>query len=380
MGLWGYKPYVPVAARRAKAAKALAKAGAGYAGIAASRGAIAHTFWGKAWCDNLERYSDYANRLPRGRSYLRNGSVIDLQIDSGAVVAKVMGSSLYDTRVTVATVATDRWQSIGRDCSGSIDSMVELLQGKLSKPVMERICKPQTGLFPSPGDIRFSCSCPDWAAMCKHVAAVLYGIGARLDQQPELLFKLRGVDARDLIAQAGAGIPKSCARATGARVLQDSALDDVFGLEMDAMAVTNPASATPRTKAVAGKVVLHNVASVKVPAQQTAARTTKAAVAKAPPRKAVAKASGTTATSGTPMRGRKGVTRSEMSERPARAVSAATSKADSGAGAATRSGLVSNDWSANTPAGVSAKKRTKTSAKAPTKAFAKGPVKARKIV
>jgi uncharacterized Zn finger protein len=208
MSFYGWKPYVSAAERRKKAEKAAAKAkkaGANLSPVAPSRGAIAKTFWGKAWCDNLERYSDYANRLPRGRTYVRNGSVIDLKISQGEVQAQVMGSSLYKVAGSITAVSRKQWQSIGADCAGSIDSLVELLQGRLSKAVMERICRVSTGLFPAPKEIQFSCSCPDWAAMCKHVAAVLYGVGARLDHQPDLIFTLRGVDAKDLITRAGAG-------------------------------------------------------------------------------------------------------------------------------------------------------------------------------
>lgn len=230
-----WKPYVSVAQRRAKAEKAAAKARKGGAilmPIAPFRGAIAKTFWGKAWCDNLENYSDYANRLPRGSSYVRNGSVIDLQITPGAVRAQVMGSSLYTITARVTAVPDKPWKTICADCSGSIDSLVELLQGKLSNAVMERICKPGSGLFPSPKEIKFNCSCPDWASMCKHVAAVLYGIGTRLDQQPELLFSLRGVDVKDLVSHAGAGLAQTPKRPASGRVLDKALLADVFGLEM----------------------------------------------------------------------------------------------------------------------------------------------------
>ncbi len=248
MSFYGWKPYVPVAERRRKAEKAAAKArkaGADLSPVAASRGAITKTFWGKAWSENLERYSDYANRLPRGRTYVRNGSVIDLKITEGQVQAQVMGSSLYKVAVRVAAVAAKHWQSIGADCAGSIDSLVELLQGKLSQAVMERICTPNTGLFPTPKEITFSCSCPDWASMCKHVAAVLYGVGARLDEQPELIFRLRRVDAKDLVSQAGAGLPKSKHAPAAGKVLDDALLADVFGIEM---AEVGPAkqSAAPR--------------------------------------------------------------------------------------------------------------------------------------
>jgi len=252
MSYYGWKPYVSVAARRAKAEKAAAKAkksGADHSPIAPYSGAIAKTFWGKAWCENLEAYSDYANRLPRGRTYVRNGSVIDLKITAGEVQAQVMGSSLYKVAVKVATVPAKQWQAIGADCSGSIDSLVELLQGKLSKAVMERICTPRTGLFPAPKEIEFSCSCPDWASMCKHVAAVLYGVGARLDQQPELLFSLRRVDAKDLVSQAGAGLPKAKKGPAAGKLLDTSMLGDVFGIEMDA----TPAPAAPRKKPLAVK-------------------------------------------------------------------------------------------------------------------------------
>ena len=245
MGYFGWAPYVTVAERRKKAVKAATtakKAGAEYSPIAPCRGAIAKTFWGKAWCDNLESYSDYANRLPRGRTYVRNGSVIDLKITAGEVRALVMGSSLYRVEVSVATVAEKQWQDIGADCAGSIDSLVELLQGKLSKAVMERICKPGTGLFPSAGEIKFKCSCPDSAAMCKHVAAVLYGAGARLDSQPELLFGLRRVDAKDLVTQAGAGLPKARKGPKSSKLLDDSELGNVFGIEM--------AEITPTSKPV----------------------------------------------------------------------------------------------------------------------------------
>ena len=249
MSFYGWKPYVSAAARRKKAEKAAARAkkgGADLSPMVAPRGAIAKTFWGKAWCDNLERYSDYANRLSRGRTYVRNGLVIDLEITEGEVQAQVMGSSLYKVAISVIAVPGKQWQSISADCAGSIDSLVELLQGRLSKAVMERICTPNTGLFPAPKEIQFSCSCPDWAFMCKHVAAVLYGVGARLDEQPELIFTLRRVDAKDLVKQAGAGLQKSKQVPTAGKVLDDALLADVFGIEMaDVAPATKPT--TPRT-------------------------------------------------------------------------------------------------------------------------------------
>jgi len=193
---------------------------------------IVKTFWGKAWCENLERYSDFENRLPRGRTYVRNGSVIDLQIAPGEIKALVSGSEIYKVKVKVAPVAKARWESICKDCAGAIDSLIELLQGRFSKGVMERVCRQKTGLFPSPDEIQLSCSCPDWADMCKHVAAVLYGIGARLDQQPELIFRLHSVDERELIAGAGTALPQAKKAPAAGKVLGGEDLSALFGLNI----------------------------------------------------------------------------------------------------------------------------------------------------
>jgi uncharacterized Zn finger protein len=232
---YGWRPHVSVAERRRKAEREmqkLKKKGHPVSPVVIEGRTIAKTFWGKAWCDNLERYSDFENRLPRGRTYVRNGSVVDLEIAPGEVNAIVSGSEIYRVAVKVSAVPKTRWKSICTDCTGAIDSLVELLQGHFSKSVMERICQQKTGLFPAPAEIQFSCSCPDWASMCKHVAAVLYGIGARLDEQPELLFKLRKVDEKDLIAKAGKGVPLSKKGPADDRVLAADSLSELFGLEL----------------------------------------------------------------------------------------------------------------------------------------------------
>src|SRR5438132_4668999 len=226
-----WRPYVPVAKRRAQAAREAAKRtkkGQTVSPVVIDGRTIAKTFWGKAWCDNLERYSDYSNRLPRGRTYVRNGSVVDLRIAPGAVTALVSGSELYDIEVKVVAVPKARWTAVCRDCAGAIDSLVELLQGRFSKGVMERICQEKTGLFPSPSEITFTCSCPDWASMCKHVAAVLYGIGARLDEKPDLLFALRKVDHQALIAWAGKGFAETGKGPTAGKVLDPGNRSEMF--------------------------------------------------------------------------------------------------------------------------------------------------------
>jgi uncharacterized Zn finger protein len=248
MDYYGWTPYVSVAERQRKAEKMLAKAikaGKAYAPVAAYRGALAKTVWGKQWCDNLAMHSDFATRLPRGRTYVRNGSVIDLQITAGKVNARVMGSSLYEVEVTFSPVAKAHWQSICKDCSNSIASLVEILQGKLSTSVMQRLCEPGIGLMPAAKAMSFTCSCPDWAGMCKHVAAVLYGVGARLDQQPELLFTLRQVDAKDLVQVTGNGLTVTHKAPEAAKLLDDAMLD-VFGLDM---AQPSQASVLHRTTA-----------------------------------------------------------------------------------------------------------------------------------
>src|ERR1700726_3963228 len=206
MSYYEWHAYVPVAEKRRQAERKLAKLkkqGRSVAPVRIEGRIITRSFWGKSWCVNLERYSDYENRLPRGRTYVRNGSVLDLQIAKGEVAAMVAGSQLYKIKITIAPVKTARWKAICRDCAGTIDSLVELLQGRLAKGVMDRVCRPGDGLFPAPGEIKLSCSCPDWADMCKHVAAALYGVGARLDETPQLLFVRRGGDQNELFSDTG---------------------------------------------------------------------------------------------------------------------------------------------------------------------------------
>jgi uncharacterized Zn finger protein len=264
MDYYGWRPYVSVGQRRRQASSEMAKLrkkGRVVSPVIVAGRAIVKTFWGKAWCENLERYSDFANRLPRGRTYVRNGSVIDLQIAPGEIKALVSGSEIYEVAVKVAPVTKARWQSICRDCAGAIDSLIELLQGRFSKGVMERVCRQKTGLFPSPAEIQLSCSCPDWAAMCKHVAAVLYGIGARLDHQPDLLFRLHRVDEKELIAGAGKALPLAKKAPAATKVLGGEDLAVLFGLDIaegtgrDTGLSRATAAKPKRAKARAGKTV-----------------------------------------------------------------------------------------------------------------------------
>ncbi len=135
---------------------------------------------------------------------------------------------------------------------------------------MERICRQSHGLFPAPAEIKLSCSCPDGAYMCKHVAAVLYGIGARFDDQPELLFRLRAVDEKELIVKAGKTIPLAKRGPAAARVLGGD-LSDIFGLDLAQSA--SPGAGLPDGKRAKAKRP-KKAAAAKKPAAKKAAATT----------------------------------------------------------------------------------------------------------
>ena len=225
-----FPAYVPVEERR-RQAKAHVRPGWEPVAITAERG-MARSFWGRAWCDNIESYADFRSRLERGRTYARTGAVLHLDIAKGSVRARVLGSRVYDTQVTIREVPKARWDDVCRRCAGEIGSVVDLLQGRLSKSVMAHMCSRESGLFPAPDEISFDCSCPDWADMCKHVAAVLYGIGARLDEKPQLLFQLRGVDEHELIARAGSEITIGASRGGTAKRLEHADLGALFELDL----------------------------------------------------------------------------------------------------------------------------------------------------
>jgi uncharacterized Zn finger protein len=247
---YDYKPYVPVAKRRDQAAKEVAKRmkkGEKISPVVIEGRAIVSTFWGKAWCSNLESYSDFENRLPRGRTYVRNGSVVDMKIENGRIKALVSGSELYTVQIDIAALPKQAWQVLKELCAGKIGSLIELLQGKVSSAVMEAVTNRAEGLFPKPKEIQMRCSCPDYAGMCKHVASVMYGIGNRLDSKPELLFELRGVDHGELIEQA---IPTAPTRAKrGTRTIDSAELGAIFDIEInDAPAAEQPTTKTATKK------------------------------------------------------------------------------------------------------------------------------------
>ena len=229
----GYPPYVPVAVRREKALREIKKieqSGRKLSPVEISGRVIAKTFWGKAWCEHLESFSDFSNRLPRGKTYARNGSVIDLQIATGTITALVSGSEIYEQTITIKTLPKAKWSKIKKTCSGQIGSLLNLLQGQFSDEVMTVIAEPRAGLFPKPSEIEMNCSCPDFADLCKHLAAILYGVGNRLDHEPELLFKLRGVNPNELIDEA---LTDANFSSGSESELADSDLSSLFGIELE---------------------------------------------------------------------------------------------------------------------------------------------------
>ena len=237
-GGWdSFPPYVSVGEKRARGRLALAKLlkkskRAAEPVVAPCGRKVATTFWGNAWCDNLERYADFANRLPRGRAYLRNGSVLDLAIAGGRVEAHVAGTELYRVTIGIVPLAKTRWRRLVARCTGRIGSLVGLLRGELSDDVLAVLTDAKAGLFPQPREMALDCSCPDWADVCKHLAAVLYGVGIRLDARPELFFVLRQVDQAELLSSATASAVSRARPAAGKRIADDR-LSAVFGIELD---------------------------------------------------------------------------------------------------------------------------------------------------
>lgn len=251
---WSFRSYVSAAEKRRRsqrAADAYERNGQKLSPVRIDGRMIARSFWGKAWCSNLESYSDYANRLPRGRSYVRNGSVIDLQIAPGVVSALVSGSDLYQIKINIDPVKQVAWRALKKECAGHVGSLIDLLQGRLSAHVMEIITRRDTGLFPKPAEIGLNCSCPDWAEMCKHVAATLYAVGARLEQNPELLFVLRGADHLELISEATESVTSNVLTSSDSSVtLAEESLEEVFGIEIEPSTVSNIATGKPAKAAV----------------------------------------------------------------------------------------------------------------------------------
>lgn len=228
-----WPPYVPVADQRKIAqnqVRILRDLGLQAQPVDIVGNSVATSVWGQAWCRHLGSFHDYANRLPRGRSYVRHGAVIHLELEPGMIRALVHGTETYYVEVGVQPLDPDSWRDICRRCQGQIESLLALLEGKISSDVMAIVAHRKTGLLPRPGEIRLSCSCPDRAVMCKHVAATLFGVGHRLDTEPELLFELRGVDPEGLLFGT---VEHGASTQPRDDDLQDEELAVVFGVAVD---------------------------------------------------------------------------------------------------------------------------------------------------
>ncbi|MBU4260276.1 MAG: hypothetical protein KKC76_00155 [Proteobacteria bacterium] len=273
MSYWGYPRYVSVAEKKAKAEKKLKqlqKKNPGIQPVVIEGNILARTWWGKSWNQNLERYADYANRIGRGRSYVRHGAVLDLKIDTGKVTALVQGSTSrpYEVEIKIQAISQANWSAIKKQCEGQLKSLQDLLAGKFPKILADIFFAEEKGLFPSPQAISFDCSCPDWASMCKHVAAALYGIGARFDEDPSLFFKLRGADTGDLITRAVKDKTEELLAKTktkSAKVIVDADLADIFGIDLD----NKPDFAGNGTTAVSKKSAVKKIAKpIALPRKQ----------------------------------------------------------------------------------------------------------------
>ncbi|OQY21736.1 MAG: hypothetical protein B6I37_08200 [Desulfobacteraceae bacterium 4572_35.2] len=252
-----YPPYVSVAEKRAKAEKKikqLRKKNPDLRPVILEGRSLARTWWGKSWNKNLERYADYSNRIGRGRSYVRHLAVVDLQIAAGKVTALVQGSQgkPYKVAISIDKMPLHNWHKVKLECQAKLSSLPDLLAGKFPKDLQEMLMLQGDGLFPTPKEINFDCNCPDWADMCKHIAAVLYGVGARLDEEPTLFFTLRQVNVQDLIGRAvhdkTASILKGKS-ASGSKVIGDDKLADVFGIDMDDFDIAMPIKTKPKMTA-----------------------------------------------------------------------------------------------------------------------------------
>jgi len=285
---YGYPRYVSVGEKRAKARrklKQLKKKHPGIRPVVIEGNTLVRTWWGKAWNGNLSKYADYSNRVGRGRSYVRHGAVLDLQISPGQVKALVLGSrqSPYTVTMQIKPISKAIWTQIRAACEGQLASLQELLEGRFPKGLAELFTAKGSGLFPAPKEIEFKCSCPDWATMCKHVAAVLYGIGTRLDEDPSLFFVLRKMKMDDLITQAvrdkSTRLLKQAKKKTS-RVIDDADLGDVFGIDLASAGVEKSGGSTATVVKPGAAVRVRRSASAKKVTKKRTAKKAKTVVKK----------------------------------------------------------------------------------------------------
>ena len=226
-----YATYVSVTERKAKAKKLISILKKKDKNISPviinSRIKIAHSFWGQAWCKNIESYRDLDYRLEQGRSYVRSGAVVDLRISEKQVRSQVIGSELYKVKIDFNSFPKESWNSFTKKCTSVTDSIVDLLSGKIPDVVSKLITDESIGLFPNPNEIKFDCNCLDYADVCKHIAATLYGIGVHFDKDPNLFFILRGVDPSDLIKKSREELTQGTKD-----TISNETMEDLFNIEI----------------------------------------------------------------------------------------------------------------------------------------------------
>lgn len=238
MDYYGFPKYESAAEKKAKAKKSLEKLkkmNPGIEPVIIEGRTLAKSWWGKAWNENLESYADYRNRIARGKTYVRSNTVLDLKISKGSVAAKVQGSRSkpYEVDIKIDSLSDKKWEQVKVLCNHRIDSLEQLIEGKFPKELEVLFTDKKYGMFPSPKEISFFCNCPDSAMMCKHVAAVLYGIGARLDMNPMLFFELRSLNGQELVKKSMELKLKSMMKNAGKksiREIADKDIANIFGL------------------------------------------------------------------------------------------------------------------------------------------------------
>lgn len=166
--------------------------------VGTTRKLAAH-FWGSAWMKHLALCESGGWSLSAGRTLLRHGCVLDLQLEAGLIRARVMEERLHDVEIALDPLDGERLEELRTICSGKIDSLVPLLEGTLDDALLATLCNAETGLLPEPGAWHMSCTCPDWSEPCPHAAAAIYAAGILIDAEPSLLFRLRQVSPEDLL-------------------------------------------------------------------------------------------------------------------------------------------------------------------------------------
>ncbi len=196
---------------------------------------LAKSWWGKAWGKNLESYADYKSRLSRGKNYVKQGAILDLKIEEGKVNSKISGSGskIYDCEIHIERLSDERLKKILEHCQNKISTLDALLTGDFSEELLELFQDKSYGLFPSPDEISFRCDCPDVANICKHVAATLYAIGTKFDDDPMFFFELRQIESENLIQKSVEKKLENMLEHVGkktSRTMDASKISDVFGL------------------------------------------------------------------------------------------------------------------------------------------------------